>query len=73
MKRILAGLVIFAGLVLVVVWRFGLGSGAPVASAQVPPPGIPVTAGVVTAQDMPQLLQGIGTVQAFNAVARSTA
>jgi len=68
-KRILAGLVVLACLVLLVLWRFGLDGGAPVASAQVPPPGIPVTAGVVTAQDVPQFLQGIGTVQAFNAVA----
>ncbi|MGD0430247.1 MAG: efflux RND transporter periplasmic adaptor subunit [Acetobacteraceae bacterium] len=29
---------------------------------------MPVTAGVVTVQDVPQFLQGIGTVQAFNTV-----
>ena len=33
-----------------------------------PPPGVPVTAGVVEAKDMPVFLNGIGTVQAFNMV-----
>jgi multidrug efflux system membrane fusion protein len=42
---------------------------APVATAQDAPPAIPVTIGVVTAQDMPVLLHGIGTVQAFNTIA----
>jgi multidrug efflux system membrane fusion protein len=43
--------------------------GAPAATAQEPPPAIPATVGVVTAQDMPVLLHGIGTVQAFNTIA----
>jgi multidrug efflux system membrane fusion protein len=43
--------------------------GAPSATAQEPPPAIPATVGVVTAQDMPVLLHGIGTVQAFNTIA----
>jgi membrane fusion protein, multidrug efflux system len=42
---------------------------APVATAQEPAPAIPVTLGVVTAQDVPVLLHGIGTVQAFNTIA----
>src|SRR5499427_2769081 len=42
--------------------------GAPVA-AQEPAPAIPVTLGVVSAQDVPVLLHGIGTVQAFNTIA----
>src|SRR5215471_3107719 len=42
--------------------------GAPVA-AQEPAPAIPVTVGVVTARDVPVLLHGIGTVQAFNTIA----
>jgi membrane fusion protein, multidrug efflux system len=42
--------------------------GAPVA-AQEPAPAIPVTVGVVSAQDVPVLLHGIGTVQAFNTIA----
>jgi membrane fusion protein, multidrug efflux system len=33
-----------------------------------PAPGVPVTAGVVEAKDMPVFLNGIGTVQAFNMV-----
>ncbi|HML13830.1 MAG TPA: efflux RND transporter periplasmic adaptor subunit [Xanthobacteraceae bacterium] len=41
----------------------------PVATAQESTPGIPVTLGVVAAQDVPVLLQGIGTVQAFNTIA----
>jgi multidrug efflux system membrane fusion protein len=42
--------------------------GAPVA-AEEPAPAIPVTVGVVSAQDVPVLLHGIGTVQAFNTIA----
>ena len=44
---------------------------APAAEAPAPPPaspGVPVTAGTVTAADMPVLLNAIGTVQAFNNV-----
>jgi multidrug efflux system membrane fusion protein len=44
---------------------------APAAEAPAPPPaspGVPVTAGTVTAADMPVLLSAIGTVQAFNNV-----
>ena len=43
--------------------------GAPAATAQEPAPAIPATVGIVTAQDMPILLHGIGTVQAFNTIA----
>jgi multidrug efflux system membrane fusion protein len=43
--------------------------GAPSATAREPAPAIPATVGVVTAQDMPILLHGIGTVQAFNTIA----
>jgi membrane fusion protein, multidrug efflux system len=42
---------------------------APVATDQDAAPAIPVTVGVVTARDVPVLLQGIGTVQAFNTIA----
>ena len=52
-KRIFAGLGVLACLALLVLWRFGFDGGAPVARAQVAPPGIPVTAGVVIAQDVP--------------------
>jgi membrane fusion protein, multidrug efflux system len=37
-------------------------------AAPAPAPGVPVTAGIVEAKDMPVLLQGIGTVQAYNTV-----
>jgi multidrug efflux system membrane fusion protein len=46
-------------------------TGAPKAVAQSPAPaggGVPVTAGTVTAADVPVYLSGIGTVQAFNTV-----
>jgi multidrug efflux system membrane fusion protein len=72
-KRIVAGLGVVLCLALLALWRFGLVGGLPSAKAEVQaqpaPPGVPVTAGVVVAQDVPKLLHGIGTVQAFNAVA----
>ena len=43
----------------------------PTAEAQAPPPappGVPVTAGTVKAMDVPVILNGIGTVQAYNMV-----
>src|SRR5262249_29381414 len=43
--------------------------GAPTATAQEPEPAIPVTVGVVSAQDVPVLLHGIGTVQPFHTIA----
>jgi membrane fusion protein, multidrug efflux system len=70
--RIFAGLGVLLSLALLVLWRLDLGSTLPSASAQVGPPEIPVTAGVVTAQDVPQFLEGIGTVQAFNTVTVKT-
>jgi len=48
-----------------------IGTFAPSAEAQSPPPsspGIPVTAGVVATADVPVFLNAIGTVQAFNMV-----
>jgi multidrug efflux system membrane fusion protein len=68
-KPIIAGLGGLLCLALLAVWRFAPGAGVPTAHAQTAPPEVPVTAGVVIAQDVPQYLQGIGTVQAFNAVA----
>jgi len=69
-KRIIAGLGVLLCVAVFVAWRLDLGGPTPDARAQAaaPPPGIPVTAGVVTAQDVPRYLQGIGTVQAFNTV-----
>src|SRR5215472_6404996 len=48
-----------------------LGSVAPNAEAQSPPPsppGVPVTAGTVATTDVPVFLNAIGTVQAYNMV-----
>src|SRR5438046_10150455 len=49
-----------------------IGSFAPSADAQSPPPpsgsGVPVTAGTVAITDVPVFLNAIGTVQAFNMV-----
>jgi multidrug efflux system membrane fusion protein len=53
-------------------WWLNIGAGVPRAAAQVAPSAIPVTEGVVTAQDVPQYLEGIGTVQAFNMVTVKT-
>jgi multidrug efflux system membrane fusion protein len=70
--RIFAGLGALLCLALLVMWRLDPGSTLQSANAQVGPPEIPVTAGVVTAQDVPQFLEGIGTVQAFNTVTIKT-
>ena len=68
-RRALAG----AGLLLIVaviaVWRLGLTTEPPAAKALEAPPEVPVTPGIVTARDVPEYLQGIGTVQPFNTVA----
>jgi multidrug efflux system membrane fusion protein len=48
-----------------------IGTFAPSAEAQTPPPsgpGVPVTAGIVATADVPVFLNAIGTVQAFNMV-----
>src|SRR5947209_19934341 len=47
------------------------GPAVPAAAADNPPaaaPGVPVTAGIVAAADVPVLLNAIGTVQAYNMV-----
>ena len=71
-KRLFAGLGVLLGLAVLGVWWLDLGSGPPHAVAQIAPPEVPVTAGVVTARDVPQFLQGIGTVQAYNTVTVKT-
>jgi membrane fusion protein, multidrug efflux system len=51
------------------------GGSTPAVAADAPPPvapGVPVTAGTVTAADVPVFLQAIGTVQAFNMVTIKT-
>jgi multidrug efflux system membrane fusion protein len=68
-KRIVGGLSLVLCLALLTMWRLdGFAPAVPKAKADDAPPGVPVTAGVVTVQNVPQLLQGIGTVQAFNTV-----
>ena len=66
-KRAVVGVSIAALFVAAGVWALAP-SSLPPAKAQAGPPAIPVTPGTVTARDMPVYLQGIGTVQAFNAV-----
>ena len=68
-RRAIGAIVLVALVGLGVVWKFGLGPQTPPAAAQAGPQAIPVTAGTVTAQDVPVFLQGIGTVQAYNSVA----
>ncbi len=68
-KPIIAGLGGLLCLALLAVWQFSPGGGVPAAHAQTAQQAVPVIAGVVVAQDVPQYLQGIGTVQAFNSVA----
>lgn len=68
-RRMIGAAAILAAAVLAILWHFGLGDSVPPAAAQAPPSGIPVTAGTVVARDVPVLLDGIGTVQAYNTVA----
>jgi membrane fusion protein, multidrug efflux system len=68
-KRAIGAAVIILLAAIVVTWRLNIGPNAPKAAEQTAPPGIPVTAGTVAAQDVPVFLQGIGTVQAYNMVA----
>src|SRR5499427_3619328 len=53
----------------VMLWHLYPSTQVQPAAAQAPAPGIPVTAGTVTARDVPVFLHGIGTVQAYNSVA----
>lgn len=68
-RRAIGAVVILSLLAIVVLWRLNHGTEVPAAAAQTPAPGVPVTAGTVTAQDVPVFLHGIGTVQAYNMVA----
>src|SRR5215831_5293551 len=68
-RRVLGVVVVMALAAIVAIWRLNVGAEAPPAAAQTQPPGVPVTAGTVAAQDVPVFLQGIGTVQAYNMVA----
>ena len=68
-RRAIGAVLIISLAAIVAIWRLSPGTEVPVAAAQTPAPGIPVTAGTVAAQDVPVFLNGIGTVQAYNMVA----
>src|SRR5215472_6434609 len=68
-RRAIGGAAFLAVVVMIVIWRLSSGTEAPKAAAQTPAPGVPVTAGTVSAQNVPVFLHGIGTVQAYNMVA----
>jgi membrane fusion protein, multidrug efflux system len=70
-KRVIAGLGVLVCLTLLAFWRLGAGDDGLSERARAAPEEmreVPVTAGVVTARDVPRILRGIGTVQAFNTV-----
>ncbi|HUB12183.1 MAG TPA: efflux RND transporter periplasmic adaptor subunit [Acetobacteraceae bacterium] len=71
-KRVWGGVALLVVLAGVAVWRLGPDSGVGHAKAQVAPLSVPVTPGVVALSNVPVLLQGIGTVQAFNTVTVKT-
>ena len=68
-RRAIGAGVVLSLAAIVAIWRLSPGTEVPVAAAQTAAPGVPVTAGTVTAQDVPVFLNGIGTVQAYNMVA----
>jgi membrane fusion protein, multidrug efflux system len=68
MRRAIGAAAILFAAAALVVWWHELGGNGPRAAAQMPAPAIPVTAGTVVAKDVPVLLNGIGTVQAYNMV-----
>jgi multidrug efflux system membrane fusion protein len=53
----------------VILWRLGAAADASPPAGPTEPAGIPVTAGSVVAADVPVVLRGLGTVQAYNMVA----
>src|SRR5246127_3806686 len=68
-RRAIGAVVVLSLAAVVAIWRLSPGTEVPVAAAPTTTPGIPVTAGTVSAQDVPVFLNGIGTVQAYNMVA----
>jgi multidrug efflux system membrane fusion protein len=50
-------------------WRLSAAAGVPPSARPTALPGIPVTAGSVVAADVPVVVRGFGTVQAYNTVA----
>lgn len=71
-KRAVGGVSLLILLAGVALWRLSPDAGVPGAKAQIASPDIPVTPGVVAARDVPDFLQGIGTVQAYNTVTVKT-
>lgn len=69
LRRAVGALAIVLAAAALLVWWHSPGANGPRATAQMPPPAVPVTAGTVVARDMPVFLHGIGTVQAYNMVA----
>lgn len=72
MRRALGAISLVAVVVALVIYWHSFGGNGPRATAQTPPPLVPVTAGTVAAQNVPVYLQGIGTVQAYNTVSIKT-
>jgi multidrug efflux system membrane fusion protein len=67
-RRVIAAVAILAAAA-AIVWHLAPGDQVPRAAAQMPRFAVPVVAGTVVARDVPVLLNGIGTVQAYNTVA----
>src|SRR5215469_6274212 len=72
MRRAIGAAAVICAAVALTIWWHSFGGNGPQATAQTPAPAVPVTAGTVTAQDVPVFLQGIGTVQAYNMVSIKT-
>jgi multidrug efflux system membrane fusion protein len=68
-RRIIGSIAVIVLVAAAAIWWHRSGADVPHAAAQASPPGIPVTPGTVTAEDVPVFLHGIGTVQAYNSVA----
>jgi multidrug efflux system membrane fusion protein len=61
--------VMLLGAAVVMVWRLSAATDVRPTAVATALPGIPVTAGIVVAADVPVVLRGLGTVQAYNTVA----
>src|ERR1700730_3874627 len=68
-RRLAGAAAIIALAAIAVIGWLSLGSVGPRATAQTAGPVVPVTAGIVVTEDVPEFLYGIGTVQAYNMVA----
>ena len=61
--------VMLLGAAVVMVWRLSAAADVPPTARATALPGIPITAGTLVAADVPVVLRGLGTVQAYNTVA----